>query len=57
MKKERKERIDELLARYFEARTTPAEESELRGLLRDAESADALPEEVRLMLGGLEALS
>ena len=57
MKKERKERIDELLARYFEARTTSAEESELRGLLRDAESADALPEEVRLMLGGLEALS
>lgn len=57
MKKERKERIDELLARYFEARTTPAEESELRGLLRDAESADALPAEVRLMLGGLESLS
>lgn len=57
MKKERKERIDELLARYFEARTTSAEESELRGLLHDAESADALPAEVRLMLGGLEALS
>ena len=57
MKKERKERIDELLERYFEARTTPAEESELHGLLRDAESADALPAEVRLMLGGLEALS
>lgn len=57
MRKERKERIDELLERYFEARTTPAEESELRGLLRDAESADALPAEMRLMLGGLEALS
>lgn len=57
MKKERKERIDELLERYFEARATEAEESELRGLLHDAESADALPAEVRLMLGGLEALS
>lgn len=57
MKKERKERIDELLERYFEARATEAEESELRGLLRDAESADALPAEVRLMLGGLETLS
>lgn len=57
MKKERKERIDELLERYFEAQTTQAEESELRGLLRDAESADTLPAEVRLMLGGLEALS
>lgn len=57
MKKERKERIDELLARYFEARATEAEESELRELLHDAESADALPAEVRLMLGGLEALS
>lgn len=57
MKKERKERIDELLERYFEARATEAEESELRGLLHDAESADALPAEVRLMLGGLETLS
>ena len=57
MKKERKERIDELLERYFEARATEAEESELRGLLHDGESVDELPAEVRLLFGGLEALS
>lgn len=57
MKKEQEERIGELLERYFEARTTQAEESELRGLLHDAESAENFPAEVRLLFGGLEALS
>ena len=57
MKKERKERIDELLERYFEARATEAEESELRGLLHDGEPVDEFPTEVRLLFGGLEALS
>ena len=36
--KERKERIEKLLERYFEARTTDAEEQELKAYFREGET-------------------
>lgn len=57
MEKGRKERIEILLECYFEARTTDAEEAELRRLLREAEPDGTIPAEVRLMFDGLEALA
>ena len=52
---ERRKRIEELAARYFEARTTDAEERELRELARVGDSGMA--EELRVLFGGLDALA
>lgn len=57
MEKGRKERIETLLERYFEARTTAVEEAELHRLLREAEPDGTIPAEVRLMFDGMEALA
>lgn len=57
MMKEQKERIEELLARYFSAQTTRAEERVLRAWFRQA---NELPEELRYaqtLFRGLEALA
>ena len=40
--KERKERIEKLLERYFEARTTDAEEQELKAYFREGETDPGL---------------
>ena len=47
--------IEELAARYFEARTTDAEERELRELSRVGDSG--MTEELRVLFGGLDALA
>ena len=52
---ERRKRIEELAARYFEARTTDAEERELRELSREGDSG--MTEELRVLFGGLDALA
>ncbi len=52
---ERRKRIEELAARYFEARTTDAEERELRELSRVGDSG--MTEELRVLFGGLDALA
>lgn len=52
---ERRKWIEELAARYFEARTTDAEERELRELSREGDSG--MTEELRVLFGGLDALA
>ena len=55
--KEQDERIERLLERYFDARTTEAEERELRDYFRYVDEIPASLRYVRTMFGGLDALA
>ena len=54
--KERKERIEKLLERYFEARTTDAEEQELKAYFREGETDPGL-RYARAMFCGMDGLA
>ena len=55
--KEQDERIERLLERYFDARTTEAEERELRDYFRYVDEIPASLRYARTMFGGLDALA
>ena len=55
--KEQEERIERLLERYFDARTTEAEERELRDYFRYVDEIPASLHYARTMFGGLDALA
>ena len=55
--KEQDERIERLLERYFNARTTEAEERELRDYFRYVDEIPASLRYARTMFGGLDALA
>lgn len=55
--KEGKERIEQLLDRYFEARTTDAEERELRDYFRQAKDIPASLRYAQAMFGGMDGLA
>ena len=55
--KEQDERIERLLERYFDARTTEAEERELRDYFRYADEIPASLRYAWTMFGGLDALA
>ena len=55
--KEQDERIERLLERYFDARTTEAEERELRDYFRYVDEIPASLHYARTMFGGLDALA
>ena len=55
--KEQDERIERLLERYFNARTTEAEERELRDYFRYVDEIPASLHYARTMFGGLDALA
>lgn len=55
--KEQDERIEQLLERYFEARTTDDEERELRDYFRYMDEIPASLRYARTMFGGLEGLA
>lgn len=54
--KERKERIEKLLERYFEARTTDAEEQELKAYFREGETDPGL-RYARAIFCGMDGLA
>lgn len=55
--KEQDERIERLLERYFDARTTEAEERELRDYFRYVDEIPASLHYARTMFGGLDSLA
>lgn len=55
--KEQDERIERLLECYFDARTTEAEERELRDYFRYVDEIPASLRYARTMFGGLDALA
>lgn len=55
--KERQERIEQLAERWFAAQTTDAEERELRDWLRGADEIPDSLRDLRVLLGGLDALA
>ena len=55
--KEQDERIERLLERYFDARTTEAEERELRDWFRQAAGVPDSLREAQILFGGLDALA